>query len=233
MSTEQDQTGPDLAQMRQSYERAGLTETDLEPDWPAQFRRWMQDAVRGGLREPNAMVVATASADGTVSSRSVLAKGYDARGVVFYTNYESAKSRDLAVNPSVSATFPWYELQRQIHVRGRAERVDASETEAYWAQRPRGSQIGAWASPQSRPLTDRAALDALQLQVEARFGAADDEQAPAVPVPPFWGGWRIVPTLVEFWQGRRGRMHDRLVFVRDAGSDVLDPAAWTVQRLAP
>lgn len=213
---------PDLAAMRQSYTLAGLDESDLAPTWHEQFARWLAQSVTAGITEPNAMVVATVGQDGSPASRTVLAKDVSERGVTFYTNYESAKSRELTANPAISATFPWYPLQRQIHVRGRVIRVDEATTAQYWQRRPRESQLGAWASPQSRPVRDGAELADLLAAVEQRF--ADGP----VPVPPHWGGWLIEPTLVEFWQGRVARMHDRLRFRRD------DPgAAWVVERLAP
>ncbi len=217
--------GADLAAMRESYSMAGLAEADLAPDWVTQYRTWLADAVAAGIPEPNAMVVATASLDGVVASRSVLCKGLDERGVVFYTNLNSDKSRDLQANPRAAATFPWIALQRQVHVRGPVERVSDAEAEQYWATRPRGSRIGAWASPQSTVLPDRAALEALQASAAQRFGDADD--AEPIPLPPFWGGWRIKPETVEFWQGRYARLHDRLRF-RANGS-----GGWIIERLAP
>ncbi len=215
----------DMAAMRRNYSDEGLSEGDLAADWLSQFRRWFDDAIRAGITEPNAMVLATASPDGTVAARTVLAKGIDEDGIVFYTNYTSAKSHDLTANPHAAVTFPWYDLQRQVHLRGTVAKVDAAATAAYWAVRPRGSQIGAWSSPQSTVLADRAALDALQEQVERRFGGLDPD-AP-IPVPPHWGGWRLRPTAVEFWQGRTGRMHDRLRFRRT------ETDGWVVERLAP
>lgn len=212
----------DLANMRISYSEAGLDVGDLAPDWTEQFGRWMADCVAAGLTEPNAMVLATADADGVPASRTVLAKSVDDVGVTFFTNYRSKKSADLTANPRVSATFPWIDLQRQVHFRGRVERVDAETTAAYWATRWRGSQLGAWASPQSEKVADRAELDRLEAAAEARFADVAD-----IPVPENWGGWRIVPSSVEFWQGRRGRMHDRLVY--RSGPD----GAWTIERLAP
>ena len=221
---------PDLAAMRESYSLTGLAESDLAPDWLTQFRSWLGDAVDGGLREPNAMVVATASADGDVASRCVLCKGLDESGVVFYTNLTSDKSRDLQANPRASATFPWFALQRQVHVRGTVERVSDEIAEQYWATRPRGSKIGAWASPQSTVLRDRAELDGLRAAAYERFG--DENQAGAtaaadIPLPPFWGGWLIRPRTVEFWQGRVGRLHDRLRY-RSNGD-----GGWVIERLAP
>jgi pyridoxamine 5'-phosphate oxidase len=217
----------DLATLRQNYADGGLAESDLAPDWLAQFRRWLDDAIAAGITEPNAMVLATAGADGVVAARSVLAKAVDVDGVVFYTNYGSAKSRDLEANPHAAVTFPWYDLHRQIHLRGTVTKVDAATTAAYWAQRPRGSQLGAWASPQSTVLPGREALERLQAEIAERFGGGPDAvDAPPVPVPPHWGGWRIRPATVEFWQGRTARLHDRLRY-RRVGT------GWVVERLAP
>jgi len=208
--------------MRESYSLAGLSEADLAPDWVAQFELWLADAIAAGLPEPNAMVVATSSPVGDVSTRCVLCKGLDESGVVFYTNLTSDKSRDLAANPRAAVTFPWIGLQRQVHVRGPVERVSDETAEAYWASRPRGSRVGAWASPQSSVLTGRAALDALRDAAYQRFGDEDE----SIPLPPFWGGWRIRPETVEFWQGRTGRLHDRLRYRADGGG-------WVIERLAP
>ena len=215
---------PDLAAMRQSYTLAGLDESDLAGTWHEQFEIWLAQAVAAGVTEPNAMVVGTVDADGVVATRTVLAKGVSEAGIVFYTNYESAKSRALQANPVLSATFPWLTLQRQVHLRGVVERVDPATTEAYWRQRPRESQLGAWASPQSAPVADRAALAALLAAAEERFAGVE------VPVPPHWGGWLLRPRTVEFWQGRVARLHDRLRFRRD---DVTPGSSWTVERLAP
>ncbi len=211
--------------MRESYSLAGLAEADLASDWVTQFRSWLADAVAAGIAEPNAMVVATASPDGVVASRSVLCKGLDELGVVFYTNLNSDKSRDLQANPRAAATFPWIALQRQVHFRGPVVRVSDETANEYWATRPRGSRIGAWASPQSTVLPDRAALEAMQNSAAQRFGESDD--AEPIPLPPFWGGWRIQPETVEFWQGRYARLHDRLRY-RANGS-----GGWLIERLAP
>ncbi len=213
-----------IAQMRQNYADTGISESDLAADWLTQFRRWFDDAVAAGIPEPNGMVLATAARDGTVAARSVLVKGVDEAGFVFYTNYRSDKSRDLVENPHAAVTFPWYSLQRQVHVRGTVAKVDRATTDAYWAGRPRGSQIGAWASPQSTVLNDRAGLDALQAEVEARFGGLQGTDP--IPAPPHWGGWRIAPVTVEFWQGRSARLHDRLRYRRDGDG-------WVLERLAP
>jgi len=212
----------DLAALRREYGDAGLDTPDLEPDPVAMFRRWMQDTIDAGLHEPNAMVVATVSAEGRPSARMVLLKAVDERGFVFYTNYESRKGNDLTATPVASLLFPWHDLQRQVRVEGPVERVAAEESQAYFAARPRGSQLGAWASPQSQEVASRAELDARYADVEERFGE-DGE----VSLPPFWGGFRVLPELVEFWQGRKGRMHDRLVYRREGSS------GWRTSRLAP
>ncbi|MEP6979155.1 MAG: pyridoxamine 5'-phosphate oxidase [Nakamurella sp.] len=224
--------------MRVSYAGAGLSETDLAADWLTQFRRWFDQAVDAGLTEPNAMVLATASENGVPSSRTVLAKDVDEAGVTFYTNYTSAKSADLLRNPVASLTFPWIDLQRQVHFRGPVVQVDRETTQAYWQTRPRGSQLGAWASPQSSvlgsfpagsapPESPRQRLADAEAELAAHFGGgADAVDAPPVPVPPHWGGWRVVPDSVEFWQGRLGRVHDRLRFRHTDGG-------WIVERLAP
>lgn len=212
---------PDLPAMRVSYEQGSLAEADLAATWHQQLQLWLDDATNAGLAEPNAMVLATASADGKPSSRTVLAKGLDERGVVFFTNYTSAKSHDLSATRYASVTFPWYGLHRQASVRGFVERVSAEETAAYWNSRPRGSQLGAWASPQSIVVSGRPVLENALANVQRRFADAE-----VVPVPPHWGGWRVRPEAVEFWQGRRDRMHDRLRY-RLAGSD------WQVERLGP
>jgi pyridoxamine 5'-phosphate oxidase len=207
--------------MRRDYtERGALLETDLAADWPAQFAAWFADAVAYGLPEANAMIVATADPAGHPSARTVLLKGYDAGGFVFFTNYGSRKGTEATTNPYASLVFPWFPMQRQVIVTGRVHRVARAETEAYFAGRPRGSQLGAWASPQSQVVPDRAAVDAGLAAAEARFGDGP------VPPPPHWGGLRVVPATVEFWQGRSSRLHDRLRYRRD-GDD------WVVERLAP
>ncbi|MEH1057333.1 pyridoxamine 5'-phosphate oxidase [Micromonospora sp. CPCC 206171] len=209
--------------MRNEYAAdLGLSEADLAADWYTQFDRWFADAVAAGLPEPNAMVVGTADAAGRPSGRTVLLKGYDPEGFVFYTNYTSRKGGEATANPYASLVFPWFPMQRQVVVAGRVERVDRAETEAYFASRPRGSQLGAWASAQSRVIPDRAALDEAYEAVVARF--ADVAQ---IPAPPHWGGFRVRPESVEFWQGRVSRLHDRLRFRRADGGD------WVVERLNP
>ncbi|OHV02044.1 pyridoxamine 5'-phosphate oxidase [Mycobacterium talmoniae] len=181
-----------------------LDEHWLDEGWHVLLRRWIGDAERAGLAEPNAMVLATVEAGHPVS-RSVLCKSLDETGITFFTNYDSAKGADLAATPYASATFPWYQLGRQFHIRGPVTKVSAQDTATYWAKRPRGSQLGAWASHQSRPIASRAALLRQLDEVTARF--ADQ---PAVPVPPNWGGYRIAPEVVEFWQGRENRLHNRI-----------------------
>ncbi|SCF45158.1 Pyridoxamine 5'-phosphate oxidase [Micromonospora purpureochromogenes] len=214
---------PPPAAMRNEYAAdLGLSEADLAADWYTQFDRWFADAVAAGLPEPNAMIVGTADAAGRPSGRTVLLKGYDPEGFVFYTNYTSRKGGEATANPHASLVFPWFPMQRQVVVAGPVERVDRAETEAYFASRPRGSQLGAWASAQSQIIPDRAALDEAYEAVVARF--ADVAQ---IPAPPHWGGFRVRPESVEFWQGRVSRLHDRLRFRRADGGD------WIVERLAP
>lgn len=207
--------------MRTEYENAGLDIGDVDPDPMVTFEAWFAAAVAGDLSEPNAMVVSAVGPQGAPSSRTVLLKGYDARGFVFYTNYESRKGRELVANPACSLLFPWYPLHRQVRIEGLAEQVSAEESDAYFALRPRESQLGAWASHQSSEVADRAELDASYGEVERRFDGVD------VPRPPHWGGFLVRPRMVEFWQGRRGRMHDRIVCRRP------DAGPWERLRLAP
>jgi pyridoxamine 5'-phosphate oxidase len=211
-----------LAEMRVDYRRDELDVGDLAATWHEQLARWLDDATAAGVVEPNAMVLATTDDDGMPSSRTVLCKGFDELGVVLYTNYTSAKGRDLRTSRRAAATFPWYALQRQVNLQGLVEQVTPAETRAYWETRPRGSQLGAWASAQSTPVADRQALDAALAATEQRFADVAE-----VPVPPHWGGWRIVPERVEFWQGRANRMHDRLRF------ELAFDRSWQVRRLAP
>jgi pyridoxamine 5'-phosphate oxidase len=211
----------DLAVMRVSYEQEALDEGDLEATWHEQLLRWLGEAIRSGLAEPNAMVLATTNSDGQPSTRCMLCKVLDARGVVFFTNYSSAKSHDLLTTGWASATFPWFAMQRQVHVKGPVEKISPAETAAYWSTRPRGSQLGAWASAQSEMVTSRSALEAVFAGAERQFADAEH-----IPVPPHWGGWRIRPQTVEFWQGRPNRMHDRLVYDRSGGE-------WCLKRLSP
>jgi pyridoxamine 5'-phosphate oxidase len=222
--------GDDVSRMRVDYDRATLTEADLAATPLAQFTRWFDAAVAAGVPEPNAMIAATADATGAPSARTVLLKGVDARGFTFFTNLGSRKSTDLAVNPAISLVFPWIAMQRQVIVIGRVEVVPRDEAAAYFATRPYGSRIGAWASRQSSPVT-REELDARYAERAAMW--PDD-----VPLPEFWGGWLVRAHSVEFWQGRSSRLHDRLRYVT-AGSAApstapLDAAsAWCVERLSP
>jgi pyridoxamine 5'-phosphate oxidase len=211
---------PSPASMRRDYTGA-LLEADLAADWTGQFAAWFAAAVESGLPEPNAMIVATAGPSGRPSARTVLLKEYDERGFVFFTNYESRKGVELAANPYASLVFPWLSLHRQVLVAGPVEQVTRAETEEYFASRPRGSQLGAWASPQSRVLPGRAAVEAGLTAAAERFGDGP------VPPPTHWGGLRVLPETVEFWQGRSNRLHDRLRFRRT------DEGPWVVERLAP
>lgn len=190
-----------------SVEKDGSLDLDtdwLDDGWLALFSKWVDDAECAGAAEPNAMVLATV-ANGRPVSRSVLCKSADEAGITFFTNYDSAKGDELAAMPYASVTFPWYQLGRQVHIRGPVSKVDRQVTEDYWSQRPRGSQLGAWASHQSRPIASRTALLDQLAEVTARF--ADSER---IPVPPSWGGYLIAPEVVEFWQGRENRVHNRI-----------------------
>jgi pyridoxamine 5'-phosphate oxidase len=210
------------ATMRYEYdEEKGLSETDLAGDWYDQFDHWFLEAVATGLPEPNAMVVSTADPQGRPSSRTVLLKGYDRDGFVFFTNYRSRKGTEALANPYASLVFPWFPVQRQVVVRGRVAPVERAESEAYFASRPRGAQLGAWASAQSSVLPDREALEAGHRAVTERFAGVEP-----IPAPPHWGGLRVWPEWVEFWQGRASRLHDRLCYR-------LTPDGWVVERLAP
>jgi pyridoxamine 5'-phosphate oxidase len=222
-----DAAAPDpvaVAALRAHYARAALSEADAHPDPLAQLERWLAEAVRARAHEPNAMTLATATPDGRPAARVVLLKGVDGRGLSFYTNLESRKAAELSANPRAALVFWWPELERQVRVEGRVERVGDAEADAYYASRPLGSRLGAWASPQSRPLADRAALDARLAEAEARFAGAGPEGPPR---PPFWGGFRVVPDAFEFWQGRPDRLHDRLAYAPDGRG------GWAVTRLAP
>ncbi|MGO4201801.1 pyridoxamine 5'-phosphate oxidase [Rhodococcus sp. TAF43] len=216
--------------MRVSYGEIGperpVVDPDLEPSWlddgwPALARHWVEDAVQAALPEPNAMVLGTVDAAGHPCTRTVLCKGLDADGVLFFTNYDSDKGRQLAATPYASVTFTWIPLARQITVRGPVERTSENTTSDYWASRPRGSQLGAWASQQSRPIGSRAELEAALIEAGERFAVDGD-----IPVPGHWGGFRIRPESVEFWQGRPNRMHNRI-------RTRLVDGVWIVERLQP
>src|SRR4051794_23917164 len=210
----------DLAAMRREYSDAGLDERQVPPEPIALWREWLEAAQSAAIAEVNAMVLSTVDAHGAPSSRMVLCKQADADGFVFYSNYDSRKGAEIAANPQVSLLFPWHPLGRQVRVTGEASRVSREESAAYFATRPRGAQIGAWASRQSTVIPSRQVLDDTVAQAEQRF--ADSE----VPLPPHWGGFRVRPWQVEFWQGRGDRLHDRLRYVREG-------EAWRVERLSP
>lgn len=212
---------PDYVRRRQEYADQGLHEADLTADPISMFGRWWRDAEAAGVPMPTALVVATASAAGVPSSRMVLLKEVTERGFVFYTNLESRKAGELAAEPRCALLFPWVALDRQVRVEGTASLVSRAEVAAYFVSRPRGSQIGAWASPQSRPVSGRDELATRYAEMTARFEGGE------VPVPDSWGGYVVVPDAVEFWQGRPGRMHDRLVYTRQGDG------RWEVGRLAP
>ncbi|HWJ67009.1 MAG TPA: pyridoxamine 5'-phosphate oxidase [Nocardioides sp.] len=210
----------DLAALRAEYGDAGLDEAHADPDPHVQWRRWFDDAVAAGVHEPNAMVVATVDPDGTPSARMVLLKGASTDGYRFFTNTASRKGAALAHQPACALLFPWHALERQVRVEGLAVPLAAEVVSAYFASRPRGSQLGAWASHQSCVVSGREELAASYDDVEARFAGQD------VPVPPEWGGYLVRPSAYEFWQGRPGRMHDRLRYTRTS-------TGWTTERLAP
>ena len=210
----------DLARMRRSYRRARFDIPDVDADPIVQVRRWLAEAVAAGLREPNAMVLATAGTDGLPSARTVLLRGIDARGFAFYTSYRSRKAAELAVNAQAALLFPWIDLERQVAVRGTVAKVTAEESDTYFASRPRGSQLGAWASEQSAVVAGRATFEQRLDELRARLAGA------AVARPDDWGGFRVTPVEVELWQGRRDRLHDRLRYRRDG-------EGWALERLSP
>ena len=211
--------GKNLADLRKSYEREKLEEADVAQDPLEQFTRWMQQAIDAQIPEPNAMTLATVSKENRPSTRPVLIKGCDERGIVWYTNYESRKARQISMNPWASLQFHWVELEMVVRIEGKVEKVSAEESEAYYRSRPLDSRIAAWASPQSEVIADRKALEKRVEEFNQKFGENP-------PLPPNWGGLRLVPERWEFWQGRKNRLHDRIVYRREKGN-------WLRERLAP
>jgi pyridoxamine 5'-phosphate oxidase len=209
-----------LADLRKDYCLAGLAEKDLARDPFRQFEKWFQEAEAAKVIEPNAMVVATATRDGKPSARTMLLKGVDGRGFVFFSNYESRKGRELDSSPSATLVFPWTALERQVIVEGTVTKVAREESEAYFHSRPRASQLSAWISQQSSVITGRSVLEESMKALEQKYAGQE------VPLPPHWGGWRLSPASVEFWQGRRSRLHDRLRYRRSNDG-------WIIERLAP
>jgi pyridoxamine 5'-phosphate oxidase len=209
-----------LADLRKDYSLAGLAEKDLAKDPFRQFEKWFQEAGAAKIPEPNAMTLATATREGRPSARTLLLKGLDGRGFVFFSNYESRKGRELETNPRATLVFPWIAMERQIIVEGSVAKVAREESEAYFHSRPRGSQLSAWVSAQSTIISDRRVLEDSLKALEAKYAGQE------IPLPPQWGGWRLLPDSVEFWQGRRSRLHDRLRYRREKDG-------WTIERLAP
>ena len=210
-----------LEEMRRNYASRSLDHGDLHGDPFDQFDHWMREAIETELLEPNAMGLATVGADGQPTLRTVLLKGFDRRGFVFYTNHESTKARQIAANPQVALLFQWLPLERQVTVTGRTEKISAAESLKYFLSRPRDSQIGAWASQQSRVITNRSLLEGKFAEMKAKFNSGE------IPLPSFWGGYRVTPQTFEFWQGRPSRLHDRFLYRCQAD------ATWTTERLMP
>lgn len=211
----------DVSNLRRSYTQGGLSEQDLTDDPMDLFEKWLQEAIDSKLYDPNAMVVSTADTQGQPYSRMVLLKNYDRSSLVFYTNFGSRKARQLDANPKVSLLFPWFYLERQVIFLGQADKLSAVEALKYFRSRPRDSQIGAWASEQSTMISARSVLESKFLEIKGKFMNKE------IPLPSFWGGFRVTFESVEFWQGRENRLHDRFIYIRDASG------AWKAERLAP
>jgi pyridoxamine-phosphate oxidase len=209
-----------IIQLRREYSSHQLTDHSVLNDPLSQFKTWFDEALQVEQPDPDAMTLSTATTEGHISARVVLLRGLDERGFVFYTNYESRKSRELMFNPRVALTFYWFSLNRQVRIEGIVEKVSRRESEEYFQTRPRGSQLGAWASPQSDEIASREALDQMLEEIELRF-----KEQP-IPCPPFWGGFRVKPIIIEFWQGRESRLHDRILYT-------LTDKKWRISRLAP
>jgi pyridoxamine 5'-phosphate oxidase len=209
-----------VADLRREYARARLDESTIGPDPLVEFARWFAEAQKAELPEPNAMTLATATAGGVPSARVVLLKGFDQRGFVFFTDYRSRKGRELAENPRAALVFYWGELERQVRITGSVSRTSREESESYFRTRPAGSRMGAWTSQQSRVIPSRSFLEDGLRAIEAKYQAGD------VPLPPYWGGYRLLPDAIEFWQGRENRLHDRICYLREAGG-------WKIERLSP
>jgi pyridoxamine 5'-phosphate oxidase len=214
-------TKTDISSLRRHYSLESLSESDVHPDPIHQFEAWFDEALDSQLAEPNAMTLATADRNGRPSARTVLLKGFDEDGFVFYTNFESRKGVDLFENPQAALLFTWLELERQIRIEGTVEKVSAATSEIYFHSRPKASQIGAWSSPQSKVIPDRSILEQKVAELSIRYA-----DAMVLPLPPHWGGYRVRPEHIEFWQGRESRLHDRILYTR-SGDD------WKIQRLAP
>ena len=210
-----------LADLRREYSLASLDIDSVDKDPMAQFRKWFEEAQKSELLEPNAMVVSTVDAEGQPFQRTVLMKAIDEKGIVFYTNYTSRKAKQLGENPKISLLFPWYGLERQVAVVGTAEKVSTKESLQYFSSRPYGSQLGAWVSQQSKVISSRSVLEVKLAEMKRKFKEGK------VPLPDFWGGYRVIPESIEFWQGRQSRLHDRLIYEKDEAGN------WNISRMAP